>query len=303
MRPKPEKRIDVSGPGALPSEPSRGATVGAAGREAAAPVLVDGLKAYRFPALTGWPGLFHAVFSRHGGIGRPPFDTFNLARGVGDAPEAVDGNRRRLHRALGGGRLVLVRQVHGTGVVRVDAAPPGGETHPFQHDAGEGDALVTDRPGLWLTILVADCQAVLLFDPVLRVVANVHAGWRGAVAGIVGRTVSAMVDGFGCEPRRLLAAIGPSLGPCCAEFVHYRREIPQGLWHHMGPGRRLDLWAVTREDLSRSGVRPGNISQSGLCTRCRTDEFFSYRGERRTGRFAAVIGLVPDRPDRHPGKG
>ncbi|MFZ7124633.1 MAG: polyphenol oxidase family protein [Desulfobacterales bacterium] len=254
----------------------------------------QGLVRYRFPRLACEPGVRHGIFTRHGGVSRPPFHTFNLAKGVGDRPSDVDENRRRLRRAMGGGRLVLVRQVHGiTPLVVRCPDPEGFRGSPGDWVAGEGDAVITDCPGLWLTILVADCQAVLLWDPDRRVVANIHAGWRGSVGNIAGATIVEMTRRFGTDPRRLVAGIGPSLGPCCAEFIHYRSEIPRDLWRFKRPGSRFDFWEMTRYQLARAGVAPERISTSGICTRCGTDLFFSYRAERTTGRFAAVIGMDP----------
>ncbi len=234
----------------------------------------------------------HGIFSRFGGVSSPPYDSLNLAYRVGDRPEAVAENRRRLQGAMGEGRLVFLHQVHGARVVNAADGLAGDlETTQGNRPAEEGDALITDIPGLWLTILVADCQAVLLWDPVRRAVANIHAGWRGSIANIVGAAVEAMGQRFGTNPRNLLGGIGPSLGPCCAEFVNYRDEIPAGLWAYMGRDCRYDFWRMTRDQLVRLGVDRENVLTSGVCTRCSTDLFFSYRGEANTGRFAAVIGI------------
>ena len=91
--------------------------------------------------------------------------------------------------------------------------------------------------------------------------------------------------------ENILAGIGPSLGPCCGEFVNYRKELPEGFWKYGDDANRFDFWAVSRDQLTASGVREKNIHLSRLCTKCRTDLFFSYRGEGTTGRFMAVIGL------------
>jgi len=139
---------------------------------------------------------------------------------------------------------------------------------------------------------VADCQAVVLFDPVRRVVANIHSGWRGSVANIIAKTVSVMQHHFACNPADLLAGVGPSLGPCCAEFIHYEDEIPRQYWHYKNSGRHFDFWAMSRDQLCKAGVPGDNIRVAGCCTRCRTDLFFSYRAEKVTGRFAVAVGLV-----------
>jgi YfiH family protein len=144
-----------------------------------------------------------------------------------------------------------------------------------------------------LTILVADCQPVMLFDPVRSVIANIHSGWRGSIINIIGRTVAEMQKRFGCLPADIHAGIGPSLGPCCAEFVNYREEIPESLWSYRVSNHHFDFWAMSRDQLLQAGLLPGRIEIGGLCTRCRRDLFFSYRAARRTGRMAAIIGMMP----------
>ena len=153
------------------------------------------------------------------------------------------------------------------------------------------DAMVCSEKGIALVVQVADCQPVLLYDGVRQVVANVHSGWRGSVKDIIGRTIAVMQENFGCRPRDIIAAVGPSLGPCCAEFINYKMEVPEILWKYKDDAERFDFWSISREQLCQAGVLSGNIHLSKICTRCNTDRFFSFRRERTTGRFAAVIGL------------
>ena len=161
------------------------------------------------------------------------------------------------------------------------------------------DAAVTDLTDQYLVIQVADCQSVLMYEPTRRVVANIHSGWRGSIGNIIGRTVDAMAGHFGCSPGRIQAAIGPSLGPCCAEFVNYKIEIPEELWAYRSTDNHFDFWAISSDQLIGAGVPKKNIESSQTCTRCRTDEFYSYRAEKTTGRFAAIIGLKNE--DCRPG--
>jgi copper oxidase (laccase) domain-containing protein len=100
-----------------------------------------------------------------------------------------------------------------------------------------------------------------------------------------------MQQHFGCHPGAILAGIGPSLGPCCAEFINYKAEIPKEFWCYKDPDDHFDFWAISSDQLLNAGVLAKHIESSQICTRCRTDEFFSYRAEKTTGRFAAVIGL------------
>jgi YfiH family protein len=238
---------------------------------------------YRFENLAGFPEVAHGVFARSPGESEGPFAGLNISLAAGDDPSRVAANRGRVARCLGAAGLTFARQVHGSEVAVVDGRPP--DPPPA------ADALVTGHPGAFLMIAVADCQPILMYDPQRRVAAAVHSGWRGSIRDIAGRTVAVMRERFGSRPEDIRAGIGPSLGPCCAEFVNYREEIPAELWRYRHDRVLFDFWAMTRDQLVRAGVPPGQIETAGLCTRCRTDLFFSHRGEQRTGRFPAVIGI------------
>ena len=238
---------------------------------------------YTFPAFIS-PLLCHGVFNRHGGVSPAPWASSNVTFGLGDRRENVLANRERIKNLLGLGRLVSARQVHGSRVYTL--------TETLQEDCEvDGfDGLVTNVPDTGLMIQQADCQAVLLADPVRRAIGIAHAGWRGTAAGILAETVYAMRRAFACEPPDLLAAISPSLGPCCAEFVNFRTELPGPLHGYQVRESYFDFWAISRDQLLSAGVRPENIHTAGICTRCRPD-YFSYRREKQTGRFASVIGM------------
>ncbi len=263
-------------------------TAGATGLSSMRKSRNGDLPRLEFPLLASSPGLRHGIYTRLGGVSSGAFSSLNTAFGVGDEPFAVEKNRRRIQGDMGVMTPVFLRQHHGTRVVCLG----GGKQS--QQSAGAplyADAVVTDRPGLLLVIQVADCQAVIIYDPVEQVAANVHSGWRGSAGNIVGKTVKKMQETFGCRPENLRAGIGPSLGPCCAEFVHYRNEIPPSLWRYRVEGFNFDFWAMSQDQLVGAGVAEQNIDTAGLCTRCRTDLFYSYRAEKTTGRFAAVAGL------------
>ena len=245
---------------------------------------------FQFSALAQIPSLVHAVVSRMGDGSRPPFDGMNLGHGVGDDPAAVTANRKRLRKMTGGGIHVYTRQNHGTSIRTITrAAVNRGEA--IQTAPVSADALISDVPGIRLLIQTADCQAVMLVDPKKRVVANIHCGWRGSVADIIGHTVLRMVAEFGCDPGQMTAAIGPSLGPCCAEFVNYKKEIPRQFWPFRVGAHHFDFWRISRHQLTTAGLVEGNVNSPGICTRCNPHLFFSYRSARETGRFATLIGL------------
>ena len=166
----------------------------------------------------------------------------------------------------------------------------------------EADGLITDEPGLCLTIFSADCIPVLLLDPVRRCAAAVHAGWRGTALGIAARAALRMREDYGCRPEHIRAAIGPGISPCCfltrddvpgalrdglgSQAETCRRPAEDGRWH-------VDLKGANALWLRRAGLSPEHIALCPDCTACRTDRFWSHRvmGERR-GSMAAIIQLL-----------
>ena len=230
------------------------------------------------------PGVVAFTTLRHGaGRSRAPFDTFNLGARCGDEPEAVAANRRELIGRFGlPSAPVWLRQVHGTGVFRVQ--PPGAGDEP------EADAAVTDAPGVVLAILTADCLPVVLAADDGSELAAAHAGWRGLAAGVLQATVAAMRT----PPERLLAWLGPAAGPADYEVGgEVRDAFPDddafvatrpGHWH-------VDLFALARRRLQAAGLAPGAIHGGGLSTIADPGRFFSHRRDRRTGRMATVAWL------------
>jgi YfiH family protein len=245
---------------------------------------------YRFENLAACQGIDHRVFTRNSGLSQHPFASLNVAFGIGDEKENVVQNRNIISRSMAPGDLVFVRQVHGITIAdfSMDGRGLGNDT---AHEPFTADAMLTDRPHMYLVIQVADCQAVLMYETARRVAANVHCGWRGSIQNILGLTVETMKQRFDCNPENIQAGIGPSLGPCCAEFINYKTEMPRNLWRYKDSNHYFDFWSVSLDQLMRAGVPKKNIELSRICTSCRTDEFFSYRAEKTTGRFAAVIGL------------
>ncbi|WP_320040690.1 peptidoglycan editing factor PgeF [uncultured Desulfobacter sp.] len=250
-----------------------------------------------FDHLNAFPGVAHGVFPRAGGYSKGAFSGLNVGLSTGDDPGIVNRNRSLILSSLGLPRILFLNQVHGTDIAVIksekDAA---GAVWTGQHQAPlkifEADAAVTNLKGLGLVIQVADCQAVILYDPQKEVIANIHSGWRGSVGDILGHCIKTMVSEFGCAPATIRAGISPSLGPCCAQFVNYKQEIPKKLWHYKEKDRPyFDFWQISRGQLRDHGVLDEHIETMGLCTRCRTDLFYSYRKNKATGRFAAVISL------------
>jgi YfiH family protein len=257
---------------------------------------------YRFASLTMYDGLVHAVSTRLGGVSTGHLATLNLSYSVRDDPAAVVENRQRLSAALGLALddWVAASQVHGARVALVGEAERGCGAWQHTNALPETDALITARPGLLLTLRLADCAPIFLFDPAHHAVGLAHAGWRGTVANIAAATVQAMAAAFGSRPDELRVGIGPAIGPCCYEIgADVARQVQAALpWaadvlaECAGGSLYLDLWEANRRALLAAGLRPEHIEVARLCAACHTAEFYSHRAERgRTGRFGAVIGL------------
>jgi polyphenol oxidase len=243
------------------------------------------------------PGVNAFSTLRHGAGGSaPPFDHFNLGNrsaADGDDPDQVQRNRDALA-ALAGlpSPPHWLRQVHGTGVLRFDAAPAG------QGIAAEptADAAVTGVPGVVLAILTADCLPVVFAAADGREVAAAHAGWRGLADGVLERTLAAMVT----PPAQVVAWLGPAAGPQAYEigadvqaaFVDHD-PAAAGAFVATRPGHwRVDLYALARQRLQAAGMAATAIHGGGLCTISDPQRFFSHRRDRRSGRLATLAWIA-----------
>jgi len=246
------------------------------------------LNYFQFPGLADVPGLFHGIMTRFSGHNQARH-AFNIGLNCGEPFESVWANRHRMLAAFGAGYGVFARQVHGS---QVAVWPDHQRNKPTAgHDIYlEGDALATSVSGHALVIQTADCQSILLADPIKGVAANVHSGWRGSVHNLLADTITVMKARWGCRPENILCGIGPSLGPCCAEFVHYREEIPERYWDYRCKDNHFNFWQISADQLQAVGVLDSHIEESQICTKCNQHLFYSYRGNKQSGRFAALIG-------------
>lgn len=230
----------------------------------------------------------HGIFDRLNGTSPAPYSSLNLSYGVGDDQDNVAANRQKVKQLLGVGILASAKQVHGDRIWSVGDLAGDMEAEGY-------DALITDRPGIGLLIQQADCQAVLLHDPRRRVIAAVHCGWRGNVLDIITITIERLRRDYRSEPGDLRAVISPSLGPCCAEFINYRQELPLSLHAFRTTTTHFDLWKISHAQLTGAGVPAENIAIAGICTCCDAT-YFSHRrsgkkGKPATGRQGSVIFL------------
>jgi YfiH family protein len=250
------------------------------------------------PLLDALPGVRHGFFTRQGGVSEGVYDSLNVGLGSGDDPLSVAENRDRAGRALGqdGAALLTCYQIHSAISVTADA--------PFDGERPWADAVVTATPGLVCGALAADCAPVLIAEPQARIVAAVHAGWRGALAGVVGAAVEAMV-GLGADPARISAAVGPCIGPVSyevgLEFLDAFVAADAANRRFFAPGTRpdkrlFDLPAYVLSRLAAAGV--ADAEWIGRDTVAEEAWFFSnrravHRGERDYGRLLSAISLAP----------
>ena len=289
---------------------------------------VSGLHLLAWPTLDA-SGADAAVTTRSGGVSSGPYATLNLSLSVGDDPGCVLENRRRLAAGFDASLedFVLARQVHGAGVRVVGAADRGSGAFCLDDAIADADALVTATPGVVLAILTADCVPIVLHDPVAGVLACVHAGWRGTVAGVSAAAVAAMCA-LGSRPSDVIAGIGPAIaaaryqvgpdvhqavtaafGPAASTFIRLdtrpdaRPDSDPGTHPDTRPGSDpdrwlLDLWAANRHALVKAGIPAPQIHTTALptgptptTTPTGPGYFFSDRTARPCGRLALVARL------------
>jgi polyphenol oxidase len=242
-----------------------------------------------------WKAITHGIFTRQGGTSQGAFASLNLGGNVGDDPKAVRRNHEMMYAALGvkDSQACSVWQVHGNDVVIANAPVHG------RRWLAQADGMVTDRPGIPLSMRFADCTPLLFHDAIQGVIGVAHAGWRGTVQGVGARVIHLMQQRYGCKAADIQALIGPSIGPkryqvgeeVVAAVYDAFGTIDGLIRRHANDGSAyLDLWAANALALRRVGVE--QIEIAGICTAERTDLFFSHRAEHgNTGRFGAVISL------------
>ena len=240
-------------------------------------------------------GVPHGFLGRRGGVSQGICSGLNVGLGSGDDREAIRENRRRAVEAVApGGALVTLHQVHSATAIPA--------TEPFPDDARpKADALVTDRPGLLLGILTADCTPVLFADPSAGVIGAAHAGWKGAIGGVIGSTVEAM-ERLGADRSKIVAAVGPTIARKSYEVDEgfFRRFVSEASDNErfFADGKaghyQFDLEGFVVSRLAEAGL--GRIEALGLDTYSNPDRFFSYRrathrGEPDYGRQISLVAL------------
>lgn len=243
---------------------------------------------FRIPSIfQSFPQLLAAESTRHGGVSPAPYASLNLGKSTDDDPAHVAENRRRFCAALGiePAALAWSKQVHGA-EVRGATAPGGAEGF---------DALITRSPGVVLAVSVADCTPVLVFDPIRGAVAAIHAGWRGAAAGIIGNTLAEMAARFGTRGADCLAYVGTCIDECSFEVGPEVAAAFDAAFLRFDAGRDryfVDLKKVCAAQLQACGLPEQHIETSPFSTVLHNHDYFSHRLEKgSTGRMMAVIGV------------
>jgi len=241
-------------------------------------------------------GLLHGFMGCPGGKSVGAYAGLNVSYRVGDDPKLVSQNvcDLKLEAGIHDGRIVTMRQVHGDHIVEV--------ADKRLKEAGEADGMITREPDIFLGVLTADCVPILFVAPKQRLVAAVHAGWRGTLAGIGDKTVRRFKSDYDVAPEDLEVAFGPSIGSCCYEV---KDDVTRPLMKAWGPlttpsirvenGKSfVNLSRLNRDIVRAAGVPGKQLFQVGPCTACAPEQFFSYRRARgETGRQMSFIGWQP----------
>lgn len=257
---------------------------------------------YTIPSFDRIDFVRHGFSTRLGGVSQGTFSSMNLSFTRGDDPDAVRENFNRFCAAIGVDpeRVVISAQTHTDHVYNATSADCGrGITR--ERGYTDVDGLITDEPGVVLCTQYADCVPLFFVDPVRRVVATSHAGWRGTAAGIAAVTAERMVSDYGCCREDILVGIAPSIGKCCFEVdtpvfdAFCKVPVFDEGCYTADPNDKfhIDLWEVNRRYLLEVGIRPENITVTDICTKCHSDVLWSHRitGDAR-GSLAAFIAIA-----------
>ncbi len=273
------------------------------------------IKVYEFEHFKNYTNIVHGIFARSGRTSTKSFDSLNIGINSKNIESVAANNRKLIISKMGMKPIVFLNQVHSTKIKVLkkmdkwtinntddnndnndnDDNDDNDFAKSFQlgKETYTADGIITDIKNLSLVIQVADCQAVILYDCKKKVIANIHSGWRGSVKNIIGECLDQMVSHFCCKPENIIAGISPSLGPCCSEFVNYKNEIPETFWKYKRDDKDyFDFWKISCDQLIDKGVKKENIENMEICTKCNVDQFYSYRAENTTGRFACVISMI-----------
>jgi YfiH family protein len=220
---------------------------------------------------------------------------FSLALHTGEEEKSIIENRNVLNRQFPNKHFIVANQTHSDNIVIINEKKSSWLTKRENHAIEDCDALITNQKDIMLTIMTADCVPILLFDTKQKVVAVIHAGWKGTEQEIALKTVEKMKESFNSKTEDILAGVAPSIGKCCYEVdwnvaKHFKHI--ENSYEDKGEKQMLDLPYINRKQLLHAGLKKGNIEMSNVCTACEVGNYFSYRKEQGcSGRFMSIIGL------------
>lgn len=245
----------------------------------------------------------HGFSTRIGGVSTGIYGSMNLSFARGDEKESVQENFRRMTKAIGTttDHLVFSAQTHTTNIKTVTQADQGkGFVYPVDYE--EVDGLITNEPGVCLVTFFADCVPLFLVDPVKKAIGLVHSGWRGTAGKIGAKAIAKMEEEFGCEPRNIYAAVGPSICQSCYEVSEdvadqFREAFAKSYWetifYRKENGKyQLDLWKANDIIFTEAGITKDHLSITNVCTCCNHESLFSHRASQgKRGNLAAFLEL------------
>ena len=243
-----------------------------------------------FSNLSTHPSIVHLISQKN-----PSFEYgFSLALHTDEHQQKILQNRATIQAKFPNMKFIVAHQTHSDNISIIKNVETKGWSSQ-ESVVEDCDALITDRKGVMLTILTADCVPILLFDAKRNVIGAVHAGWRGTKQEILFKTVQKMQQEFGSNPTDIIAGIAPSIGRCCYEVgedvaQHFFEE--EGAFSKKEDKFMLDLPYLNKIQLLKAGLLEQNIEMSGICTACEVESYFSYRKEQGcSGRFMSMIGM------------
>jgi YfiH family protein len=246
---------------------------------------------YSFQNLSEHKNISHLITKKD--IHQP--HNFSLALHTGEEPQKIIENRNSISKEFPSMHFIVANQTHSDNIAIIKEKNKTWLSNREEHAIENCDALITNQKNIMLTILTADCVPILLFDPKQKVVAAIHAGWKGTEQQIALKTVEKMQEQFNSNPKDIIAGIAPSIGRCCYEVdwnVAKHFEAIESAYDKRGEKYMLDLPHINKLQLLDANLLLENIELSNICTACEVDDYFSYRKEQGcSGRFMSMIGL------------
>lgn len=249
---------------------------------------VEEVQYYTSPLIESTGFVKHFFSTRKGGVSEGFYKSLNLGIFTNDLSNNIDENFKRILKAsrMENSKITYLFQVHGNRFYFVDE-------NNFEDICGkDGDAIITSSKEIALGVFTADCVPIILVDTKNKVVAVVHAGWKGTYQGTVEQVIKFMIDKMKCNAENIIAALGPAIGPCCFEVGE---EVAKkfSLVTNRDGKYFVDLWSENKEQILKCGVKENNIEISNLCTMCNDEMFFSYRRDNgKTGRLGTFVEMV-----------